>query len=370
MLRYVHQLLPALCFFCSVLSSWCTVLFFFFSFLHLNWKQLPAVSLNYTMSAARMNNSEVENCFKEAELALLEGNVLRTLPLLRWRKICLLSSNIQRGRTIPLPSILSFSLLSCFHFFQPPPSLSQALSSEETGKSSLCTQKKKKKTCMVHESACMKALKLMLLGHFGVSDREREKERDKDGQERGVEIREMALTEEEGDGGGRSWRAMGRKGRQRGAECSFKWKLALSLMAGTSNDDPPPPADYLNIVSAFLHAHTLTHNIHITIIPHVHARTYWRHTHTHPPETWNSVKVWWCIIFLSTSIHLPLLTISHSLLFTLFIFRRMLAPYLSSASARIQQCSVLRRIFLHANTELSRHYLCVNIPSASLSLII
>ena len=81
----------------------------------------------------------------------------------------------------------------------------------------------------------------MLLGHFGVSERERERERDKDGQERGVEIIEMALTEEGGDGGGRSWRGMGRKGRQRGAECSFKWKLALSLMAGTSNDDPPLP---------------------------------------------------------------------------------------------------------------------------------
>lgn len=26
---------------------------------------------------------------------------------------------------------------------------------------------------------------------------------------------------------------------KRGAECSFKWKLALSLMAATSNDDPP-----------------------------------------------------------------------------------------------------------------------------------
>lgn len=181
-----------------------------------------------------------------------------------------------------------------------------------------------------------------------------ERERDKDGQERGVEIIEMALTEEEGDGGGRSWRGMGRKGRQRGAECSFKWKLALSLMARTSNDDPPPPSDYFNVVSAFLHAHTLTH----TQYSHNHHPTrpfknlLMTHTHTHtlpnPPETRNSVKVWWCIIFLSTSIHLPFLTISHSLLFTLFIFRRTLAPYLSSASARIQQCWIPRLIFFSA----------------------
>lgn len=93
----------------------------------------------------------------------------------------------------------------------------------------------------------------------------------------------MALTEEEGDGGGRSWRGMGRKGRQRGAECSFKWKLALSLMARTSNDDPPPPSDYFNVVSAFLHAHTLTH----TQYSHNHHPTrpcknlLMTHTHTH-----------------------------------------------------------------------------------------
>lgn len=35
-------------------------------------------------------------------------------------------------------------------------------------------------------------------------------------------------------------RGKGEERRGKGAECSFKWKLAFSLMAGTSNDDPPP----------------------------------------------------------------------------------------------------------------------------------
>lgn len=35
--------------------------------------------------------------------------------------------------------------------------------------------------------------------------------REEDGQERGGEIRKMALTEEDGDGGGQRWRGKGRK---------------------------------------------------------------------------------------------------------------------------------------------------------------
>lgn len=81
------------------------------------------------------------------------------------------------------------------------------------------------------ERTCMKALKRMLLGHCGVRER-------KGGPGKREEKSERWYSLEEGDGGGQRWRAKGREGRKRGAECSFKWKLALSLMAGTSNDDP------------------------------------------------------------------------------------------------------------------------------------
>lgn len=48
----------------------------------------------------------------------------------------------------------------------------------------------------------------------------------------------MAHGEEDGDGAG-GGREAGEAG-GRGAECSFKWKLPLSLMAAASNDDPLP----------------------------------------------------------------------------------------------------------------------------------
>lgn len=104
----------------------------------------------------------------------------------------------------------------------------------------------------------------------------------------------------------------------------------------------------------YSHNHSPTH-LHISIHIEKHA-SYSQHAYTHahiqkltlphPQETGNSVKVWWCIIFFSTSIHLSFPIVSFSLLFTPFISGRQDDVYLcvySNFSAWIFICGSTMR---------------------------
>lgn len=122
------------------------------------------------------------------------------------------------------------------------------------------------------------------------------------------------------------------RGRRERAECSFKWKLALPLMAGTNNDDPP---DYLNMVSAVF---TCAHTHKIFTQPSSHMSTHlctllkacknllMTHTHIHthsstPPRDGEQRESVMMHHFLK---HLYPSSFPHSLLFTPFSWRKLL----------------------------------------------
>lgn len=93
--------------------------------------------------------------------------------------------------------------------------------------------KKRVKSLVWHTKSMHESIKMNAFGALWGKGERRMASKEGDKSERWHTLKRREMDADRGGEGG--------KGRKRGAECSFKWKLALSLMAGTSNDDTPPP---------------------------------------------------------------------------------------------------------------------------------